>query len=175
MNEDEISVSQAAEILGIGYELAADLARAGVLPGVHSVLGGGVSVYAEEVRATVRDLPRQIREALRRHFDQGFSLERIESNCGVVHRCRNTTTLKQWWLTHLCTTVKGKKKRRPLMTKSPWLTRTIALTLKGYKWQGGTAIVVDRRTARCDHVKAAACLWCDERLRARLLSLHAAT
>ena len=46
------------------------------------------------------------------------------------------------------------------MTKQPWLTRTIALTLKGYKWQGGTAIVVDRRTARCDHVKAAACLWC---------------
>lgn len=62
---------------------------------------------------------------------------------------------------------------RPRGTGYPQSSR-ITLTLKGYKWQGGTAIVVDRRTARCDHVKAAACLYCDSTLRI-LLSRHAAT
>lgn len=69
MNDYEISVSEAADILRIGYALAEELAKAGVLPGIHGVPDGGLSVYVKEVRATVRDLPRQIREAQRRRYD----------------------------------------------------------------------------------------------------------
>ena len=46
------------------------------------------------------------------------------------------------------------------MTYPGAITRSITLTLRGHQWQGGTAAQEDRRTARCDHVKAAACLWC---------------
>ena len=40
------------------------------------------------------------------------------------------------------------------------MNRSPSLTLKGYKWQGGTAVTGYHRVLGCDHVQAAACFLC---------------
>ena len=63
--EDEISISIAAEMPGIGAPLAEKLAKAGSLPGVY-VVEGGLSVWRQAILSTVYDLPNQRVRAQRR-------------------------------------------------------------------------------------------------------------